>query len=112
MANTENLKSVRTVEEARELGRKGGIKSGEVRREKKLLRSLLEEALLKETKTGNNAVDITNAIIKKAKKGNVKAYEVIRDTIGEKPKENIGFEVNPETTKILSSINKQLGDKK
>lgn len=112
MANTENLKSVRTVEEARELGRKGGIKSGEVRREKKLLKSLLEEALLKETKTGNNAVDITNAIIKKAKKGNVKAYEVIRDTLGEKPKENIGFEVNPEATKILSSINKQLGDKK
>lgn len=41
MANEENLKEpVRSTSEARELGRKGGIKSGEVRRQKAELRKL------------------------------------------------------------------------
>ena len=44
-------------------------------------------------------------------KGNTKAFEVIRDTIGEKPKESIKIE-NPEASKILTSINKQLSDKR
>jgi hypothetical protein len=35
MANEQNLKPVRTASEARELGRKGGIASGEARRKKK-----------------------------------------------------------------------------
>lgn len=97
-------------EEARAFGSKGGKKSVEVRRTKKLLRELLEEALEKETKTGNIAVDITNALIKKATKGNVKAYEVIRDTLGQKPVENISIE-NPQATKVLESISKQLNGK-
>lgn len=106
MANEKNLKRL-TSEEARKNGSKGGKKSVEVRRRKKLLKELLEEALEKETRTGNMAVDITNALIKKAKKGNVKAYEVIRDTLGQKPVENVNFN-NPKATKVLESINKQL----
>ena len=35
MANESNLKPVRSKEEARERGKAGGIKSGEVRRERK-----------------------------------------------------------------------------
>ena len=93
-------------EEARINGSKGGKKSVEVRRQKKLLKELLEEALEKETKTGNMAIDITNALIKKAKNGNVKAYEVIRDTLGQKPAENVNLN-NPDATKVLESINKQ-----
>ena len=106
MTNENNLKKL-TSEEARELGRKGGLKSAEVRREKKLLKNLLEEVLETPTKTGNLAIDITNALIQKAKKGNVKAYEVIRDTLGEKPVENIKID-NPQATKVLESINNQL----
>lgn len=106
MATTQNLKKL-SPEEARKNGSKGGKKSAEVRRQKKLLKEILEEALEKETKTGNVAIDITNALIKKAKKGNVKAYEVIRDTLGQKPKETVKIE-NPQATKILESINKQL----
>lgn len=109
MANSKNLipNSARTPSERRANASKAGKASGEARRKRKALKELLEEALMMETKTGNNAIDITNAIIKKAKKGNVKAYEVIRDTIGEKPTEKISME-NPQATKVLESINKQL----
>ena len=106
MTEKSNLKRL-TSEEARINGSKGGKKSVEVRRQKKLLKELLEEALEKETKTGTLAIDITNALIKKAKKGNVKAYEVIRDTLGQKPTEKVKIE-NPQATKVLESINKQL----
>lgn len=56
MANEKNLIPInkRTKSEQREYRKKGGQKSGEVRREKKLLRELLEEALLKKTETGRN----------------------------------------------------------
>ncbi len=104
-----NLKKL-TSEEARINGSKGGKKSVEVRRQKKLLKELLEEALEKETKTGNVAVDITTALIKRAKDGNIKAYEVIRDTLGQKPVESVKIE-NPQATKVLESINKQLKKK-
>lgn len=106
MGNEKNLKRL-TPEEARKNGSKGGKKSVESRRRKKILKELLEEALEKETRTGNMAIDITNALVRKAKKGNVKAYEVIRDTLGQKPVENVNFN-NPSATKVLESINKQL----
>lgn len=91
MANENNLipNSKRTPSELREITKKGGKKSGEVRRERKLLKELLEEALLKKTKTGNKYIDITNALIKQAEEGNVKAYETIRDTLGQKPVDKI-----------------------
>ncbi len=91
MANEKNLipNSERSPSEVRENGKKGGQKSGEVRREKRILRELLEEALLKKTKTGNKYIDITNALIKQAEKGNIKAYETIRDTLGQKPIDKI-----------------------
>lgn len=88
MANETNLRPSEyklTQEEAK----KGGKKSAEVRKEKKLLRDLLEEALEKKTATGNKYVDITNALIQEAEKGNVKAYETIRDTLGQKASEKI-----------------------
>ena len=109
MANESNLKPL-TTKKAREIGAKGGKKSVEVRRQKKMLKDLLEEALKKKTETGTLAIDITQALITKAIDGNVKAYEVIRDTLGQKPKENIKIE-NPQATKVLESINKQLGGK-
>lgn len=85
--NEENLipMSERSKDEVRRIGRKGGIASGESRREKKLLKELLEEALSKGTETENEYVNITLALIKEANRGNVKAYEVIRDTLGQKP---------------------------
>ena len=61
-----------------------------------MLSDLLEEALAKKTNTGNKYIDITLALIKEAEKGNVRAYETIRDTLGQKPKENINIGVSYE----------------
>ena len=89
--NEDNLipMSERTKEEVREIAKRGGINSGKARREKKMLKDLLEDALSKGTDTDNEYVNITLALIREANKGNVKAYEVIRDTLGQKPKEQI-----------------------
>ena len=81
MANSKNLKPARSKSEAREKGKKGGIKSGEVRRARKTLK----EELLLLLESGNTQNKISLALIQKALKGDIKAFEVIRDTIGEKP---------------------------
>ena len=88
--NEENLKPfVKGEERQKELGKMGGIASGEAKRKNKLLKTLLEEALSKGTETDNEYINITMALINQAKTGNVKAYEVIRDTLDQKPKEKV-----------------------
>lgn len=79
----------RTEEEQREIARMGGIASGKARKEKKMLKDLLEEALSKGTETDNEYINITLALIRQANEGNVKAYEVIRDTLGQKPVDKV-----------------------
>lgn len=98
MANNDNLKPVRTKKEARERGKNGGIASGKARKARKTLK----EELLMILEEGNTQKNISTALIAEALKGKnkMKAFEVIRDTIGEKPKEEIEvgqekpFEVN------------------
>lgn len=100
MANgTDNLRPVRTEDEARELGRRGGIASGKARLRKKhgkeLVRALLE---MKETdprlvedmmKLGLAENDITNEVvmhirqIEKAKrKADTSAYNAVNKSAG------------------------------
>mgnify|MGYP000003507935 FL=1 len=87
MANERNLKPARTKSEARERGRKGGIASGESRREKKTFRETLEALLDRKLDgsrlTGREAVAV--ALFEKAMSGDVKAFQELRDTVGEKP---------------------------
>ena len=85
MANIQNLKPIRTKSEARERGKKGGIKSVEKRRERKALK----EQLLLLLETGDTAESICAALIEKALTGDVRAFETIRDTIGEKPVDKV-----------------------
>lgn len=73
--------SERSKEEVREIGRKGGIASGKARRERKTLK----EELLLLLEKGDTQEKISLAMIQEALDGNTKAFEVIRDTIGEKP---------------------------
>lgn len=86
------LNSERTPQERKELAKKAGIKSGEARRAKKTMREMLDYLLYKEI-TNSKGEKVTTkeeaaaALIKKAIQGDVKAFEVIRDTIGEKPVE-------------------------
>lgn len=94
--NEENLISFkdRTAEEQREIARQGGIASGKARRERKTLK----EELLLLLEKGDTQEKISLAMIKEALDGNTKAFEVIRDTIGEKPEDKIKADINRDIT--------------
>jgi len=87
MANEQNLIPVtkRTPREQREISSMGGKASAEAKKARKTLKETLL-LMLEEGDTQNN---ITLALLDKALKGDIKAYEVIRDTVGEKPTEKI-----------------------
>ena len=100
MANEQNLKPARTKSEAREKGAKGGKASGEARRAKKTLRELVELfaalGVSEETRKKMKALGIPEelmtrqmqpvvALFNKANKGDVSAFNAIRDIVGEKP---------------------------
>ena len=113
MASIENLKPIRTEEEAREKGKNGGIKSGEVRRRKRAIKESLDILLSKDfkptskngkkllkqlTEMGINPDEIDNQMVLSYAmftvatsygKGAVAAFNSIRDTLGEKPTDKI-----------------------
>ena len=100
--------SERSKAEAIELGRKGGINSGKTRRKKKAMQEMAEiilgirpkltPAMTKQLRAfGIDRDDFTMqtmALMKqneKAIKGDLAALQFLRDTSGEKPKDNIGL---------------------
>ena len=87
MANEQNLVPMasRTPRERQEISRKGQKASTEAKRARKTLK----ETLLLMLEEGNTQNDITLALLQKALNGDTKAYEVIRDTVGEKPTDKI-----------------------
>ena len=97
MANEQNLipTTKRSKDEARENSRKGGIASGEARRRKRDLRRALEALLDKNMGKNKDGEDVSGAEalalkqFEKALKGDTKAFEVIRDTAGQKPVEKV-----------------------
>lgn len=123
----EEVNSRRTREQHSRDSSKAGKASAKKRRQMKTFKELCNSFLdskitseeLKEKMINFGVADddvsykmaIVVAMAGEAVKGNVKAFEVLRDTIGEKPKEKIGVEVNPKSSKVLSSINKQLNKK-
>ena len=98
MANEQNLikNEDLTPNQRRENARKAGKASAKKRAERKTLK----EELLLLLATDNYNEKISIAMIKEAEKGNTKAFEVIRDSIGEKLKDKVEvsqekpFEVN------------------
>ena len=94
MANEQNLRPVSSKEEARKRGAKGGKASGESRRKKKDLRLALEMLLEKDitSKDGqkmSGTEAITAKLFEQALKGNVKAFETIRSTVGQDPVQKV-----------------------
>lgn len=87
--NPNKLQPVQSKQEASEKGRKGGLASGIARREKKTLRQRLELLLARKVDDMDTADALSIALIEKALSGDVRAYEVIRDTIGEKPTDKV-----------------------
>ena len=80
--------SKRTHEENVANGRKGGIRSGEAKREKKLFKETIEKKL------GKSIEDIVDAMIREASNGNTQASVFLRDTIGEKPTDKLQADVD------------------
>lgn len=93
MANEQNLRPGEyklTLEEQK----KGGKKSGEVRRARKTLKEELLLLLSQSIKDENGQdvqtqVAMSASLIKQALDGNTKAFELVRDTIGEKPVDKV-----------------------
>lgn len=82
--NPQNL-IVPTSEQARINGAKGGYASQAAQKARKTLR----EELLVLLEKGDTQEHISLAQIQKALQGDTKAFEVIRDTIGEKQPETV-----------------------
>ena len=91
--NPSKLQPPQSKREASERGRNGGIKSGEAKRKKKALREHLEALLAGRQGGMSTAEALTLALVEKGLSGDVRAFEVIRDTIGEKPVEKSQQEV-------------------
>lgn len=97
MANEQNLipNSERTPKQRRENAQKAGIASGEARRKKRDLKLAIQallEADIKDKKTGeimSGAEALAVAQFRKAMRGDTKAFEVLRDTSGQKPVEKV-----------------------
>ena len=79
-----------TPEQRRENARKAGLASAEAKKKRKTLR----EELIALLETEQYQSKISLSLIKQAEDGNTKAFEVIRDTIGEKPNEKLELEQN------------------
>lgn len=120
MDGKENLKSLRdrTPEEKKRIASMGAIAKNKEMRRRKLLREELK-ALLQSTLDDEELIEslkkngvkvtsgetmqsaITIALVLQAANGNVKAFEIIRDTIGEKPVDKVEANVNDDGRKLL-----------
>lgn len=85
--NPQNLVTAdkRTLEERQKIASRAGKASVESRRRKKTLR----EELLAILSDGDIQNRVSLALVQQALLGNVKAFETLRDTIGQKPVEKI-----------------------
>ena len=93
MANEQNLRPGE-YKLSQDEAKKGGINSGKARREKRDLRKALEILLEREYKDkSGNTISGTEAITAKlfeqAMKGNIKAFETIRSTVGQDPVQKV-----------------------
>lgn len=101
MPGEENLipQSKRTKEEQREIAKKGGRASGAARRRKKdlaqALQILLDKKYPQYDKSGKMTGKITGTeaisakLFQKALNGDIRAFETLRDTVGQKPVEKV-----------------------
>lgn len=123
-ANVQNLR-VPSSEEAREIGRKGGIASGEARRNKKLLRDCIDYLLEREDKTVQHedgtpmsgAEQLAYNLFVKALAETdtakaAKAFEVLRDTAGQKPVDKVQMENKVDVAASADRIRALFGEMK
>lgn len=78
-----------TEDEASERGRLAGIRSGEIRRNNKVLRDQLHADLSDPALVA----DICRGLEERARRGDVRAFEVIRDTLDPEARTNKGVSI-------------------
>ena len=88
MANEQNLRPATpfnelSAEEHKRIASKGGKASGKARRKNKLFKEAIEEQL------GDSLDNIIKSMIENAEKGSKHHAEFLRDTIGQKPVDNV-----------------------
>ena len=114
MAKEDNLIpfSERSKEEAREMGKKGGIASGKARKEKATMKKTLEMLLDEKNKKGKTYRELTTlGLIKGAVDGKAENYKIILQLLGEltqdlnavveAPTININIADNEDLEKVL-----------
>ena len=108
--NAENLRSFADIDEKehKKISAKGGANSQKTRKRRKMLKEQLEillsmplndEEIKEQIKDlgiisddeTNNQMAIVIALYEKALSGDTKAFEIIRDTVGEKPKDEVKY---------------------
>lgn len=94
-----------TQSEQRKIASAGGKASGEARRARKTLK----EELLLLLSEGDTQKSVSVALLQKAMDGDVKAFEVLRDTIGERPADRVQatqtvFDMSKFTTEEIKAM--------
>ncbi len=124
MANLENLKSFtsdQSHEKAVENGRKGGIASGKSKRNKKLLRDCIDYLLERQDETALDADGnpmsgaeqlAYNLFIKALTETDTgkaaKAFEVLRDTAGQKPIDKVM--ISDVDANVIAEVERMVND--
>lgn len=122
MANEKNLTKMGknrnlSTEEAQRIGSKGGKASAKKKRQNKKFNELCNEFLNKQltqqefvehlNTLGIKSEDVTNkmamviALWESAISGNTKAFEIIQNTIGEKPDETLNLNLNKKLEDLI-----------
>ena len=96
--------SERTPKQRKEQASKAGKASGEARA---IYRSINED--LREQCTPERIAKINNRILSMAEHGNLKAYELIRDGLGEKPQNKVQLTSQQDDMEKMDNILKQMG---
>lgn len=96
----------RTEEEQREIARQGGIRSGEVRREKATMKATLEMLLNETNKNGKTYRELaTLGLLKGAINGNAQNYRTILETLGELKSNYDNNTINTQIQNIANLLN-------
>ena len=118
--NEKNLKPIRTESEAREKGRKGGIASGQARREKKTIQKILADLLDSEIKDSPQFAKLASkmgvesdksvkdiftmvCLLNSVKSGNLGDLERLSKLLGE-DKQNENADVMAKLDDVLNKI--------
>lgn len=81
MSGNSNLKPIRSTDEARRLGRKGGVKSGAARRRKRDLRMALAILMDEKVDGQTGSERLAAALFQKGLQGNLKALMLIQNLV-------------------------------